>query len=281
MAAAASAALIAELDGAVRDGSPERRVQILRQVTDLFLSDADRLNETQISVFDDVLVRLIERVEARTLAHLSVTLSEIDTAPRAATRQLAFHDDALVAVPVLTKSNRLSEKDLIEIANTRGQQHLLAISGRETTSDRCLLNERFWRAALHLRVRCRGDQMAERAAIESVVRSTLAVEWGAVAPLKVDPASTPITAELAPALGGAADLSKVTAIDLAKLPEGFRLRRLIFQATRKGFAALRNRFKGNGDYLVFQLIQLIESFLASDRLNIPSLFHPDPLVDAT
>jgi uncharacterized protein (DUF2336 family) len=121
MAAAASAALIAELDGAVRDGSPERRVQILRQVTDLFLSDADRLNETQISVFDDVLVRLIERVEARTLAHLSVTLSEIDTAPREATRQLAFHDDASVAAPVLTKSNRLSEKDLIEIANTRGQ----------------------------------------------------------------------------------------------------------------------------------------------------------------
>jgi uncharacterized protein (DUF2336 family) len=135
MAAAASAALIAELDGAVRDGSPERRVQILRQVTDLFLSDADRLNETQISVFDDVLVRLIERVEARTLAHLSVTLSEIDTAPRAATRQLAFHDDASVAVPVLTKSNRLSEKDLIEIANTRGQQHLLAISGRETLNE--------------------------------------------------------------------------------------------------------------------------------------------------
>jgi uncharacterized protein (DUF2336 family) len=135
MAAATSAALIAELDGAVTGGSPERRVQILRQVTDLFLSDADRLNETQITVFDDVLVRLIERVEARTLAHLSNTLSGIETAPREAVRRLAFHDDALVAAPVLTKSNRLSEKDLIEIANTRGQQHLLAISGRETLNE--------------------------------------------------------------------------------------------------------------------------------------------------
>jgi uncharacterized protein (DUF2336 family) len=135
MAAATSAALIAELDGAVTGGSPERRVQILRQVTDLFLSDADRLNEAQITVFDDVLVRLIERVEARTLAHLSDTLSGIEMAPREAVRQLAFHDDALVAAPVLTKSNRLSEKDLIEIANTRGQQHLLAISGRETLNE--------------------------------------------------------------------------------------------------------------------------------------------------
>jgi uncharacterized protein (DUF2336 family) len=135
MAAATSAALIAELDGAVTGGSPERRVQILRQVTDLFLSDADRLNETQITVFDDVLVRLIERVEARTLAHLSDTLSGIEMAPREAVRRLAFHDDALVAAPVLTKSNRLSEKDLIEIANTRGQQHLLAISGRGTLNE--------------------------------------------------------------------------------------------------------------------------------------------------
>jgi hypothetical protein len=31
---------------------------MLRQVTDLFLSEADRLHENQISVFDDVLVQL-------------------------------------------------------------------------------------------------------------------------------------------------------------------------------------------------------------------------------
>lgn len=85
--------------------------------------------------------------------------------------------------------------------------------------------------------------------IESVVKPMLTVEWGAVTSLRLDPASTPITAELAPALGGAADLSKVTAIDLEKLPEGFRLQRLIFQAARKGFAALRHSFKGSEDYL--------------------------------
>lgn len=135
MAAATSAALIAELDSAVKGGSPQRRVNILRQVTDLFLSDADRLNEPQISVFDDVLVELIGQVEARTLAHLSDALSEIDTAPRDAVRKLAFHDDASVATPVLKKTTRLSEKDLVEIANTRGQQHLLAISGRETINE--------------------------------------------------------------------------------------------------------------------------------------------------
>jgi uncharacterized protein (DUF2336 family) len=135
MTNSASAVLIAELEGAVNGGSPERRVKMLRQVTDLFLSDADRLNEKQIGVFDDVLVRLIERMESRTLAQLSTTLSNSALAPKEIVRQLAYHEEASVAVPVLSKSNRISEGDLIEIANTRGQQHLLAISSRETLNE--------------------------------------------------------------------------------------------------------------------------------------------------
>lgn len=113
--------------------------------------------------------------------------------------------------------------------------------------------------------------------VETVVNPTLTVQWGQVETLRLDPATTPISADLAPALGGAADLSKVQAIDLEKLPEGFRLQRLIFQAARKAFAVLKSGFKGNEDFLAFQLIQLVEAFLKSNRLDIPSLFHQDPL----
>jgi type III restriction enzyme len=113
--------------------------------------------------------------------------------------------------------------------------------------------------------------------IESVVRPTLSVDWTKVGILTLDPASTPISAELAPALGGAADLSKVSAINLEKLPDGFRLQRLIFQAARKGFATLRGSFEGSESLLVMQLIRLVEDFLQSGRLDIPSLFHSDPL----
>ena len=131
MATAASTPLIAELEGVIKVGSPARQVQILKRVTGLFRSGADRLDEAQTDVFDDVLVRLIERVDAQTLAQLSVILSEIDLAPRRTVRQLAFHDSAAVAAPVLANSKCLSEQHLIEIANTRGQQHLLAISARK------------------------------------------------------------------------------------------------------------------------------------------------------
>ena len=113
--------------------------------------------------------------------------------------------------------------------------------------------------------------------IDTVVRQVLTVDWFQVEPLTLDPAQTPISAELAPALGGAADLSKVHAIDLEQLPDGFRLQRLTFQAAGKAFAALQGRFNGGRDYLVFQLIRLVEQFFASDRLHIPSLYHQDPL----
>jgi uncharacterized protein (DUF2336 family) len=132
MTEVASSALIADLEGAVAGGSSQRRIDMLRKVTDLFLSDADRLNEQQIEVFDDVLVRLMARVEARTLEKLSSTLSDVQSAPRDVVRRLAFHEEASVAAPVLSKSRRISDADLIEIAKTRGQQHLLAISVRET-----------------------------------------------------------------------------------------------------------------------------------------------------
>jgi uncharacterized protein (DUF2336 family) len=130
-----TSALVAELEGAALNGTSERRVQMLRKVTDLFLSEAARLTERHIDVFDDVLVRLMERIEAQALAQFSVSISDSTVAPRGVIRQLAYHEDGSIAAPPLSKSNRLSESDLIEIAGIRGQQHLRAISSRKTLSE--------------------------------------------------------------------------------------------------------------------------------------------------
>ena len=113
--------------------------------------------------------------------------------------------------------------------------------------------------------------------VETVVKPRLTIDWGETPPLALDPAGTPISAELAPALGGATDMGKVSTIDLEKLPDGFRLQRLVFQAARKAFAELSHGFSGTQEYLAAQLIGIVETFLQSDRLKIPSLFHSDPL----
>ena len=134
MAATASAALIAELEGAVDSRSPQRWAEILRQMTRLFLAEAHRLNEVQIGLFDDVFLRLMKGTDARALALLSDNLSGLSAAPRQAIRQLALHDDISVAGAVLRRSSRLLDRDLVEIANLRGEQHLLEISSRQTVS---------------------------------------------------------------------------------------------------------------------------------------------------
>ena len=123
--------LISELELAVRDGSHDKRVQTLRKVTDLFLADNDRLNNEQINVFDDVLTRLISRIETRALAELSERLAPIHNAPNEVVQKLARDDEIAVAGPVLMQSKRLGNADLIEIASTKGQAHLLAIAGRD------------------------------------------------------------------------------------------------------------------------------------------------------
>ena len=109
--------------------------------------------------------------------------------------------------------------------------------------------------------------------VDTIVKPALSVQRSQVSELELVPAKTVITAEMAPAVGGATDLSKTTNIDLSKLPEEFRKQRIVFQAARKAFDQLSGKFTGNREYLVFQLIRLVEEFLGSKKLVIPSLFH--------
>lgn len=86
--------LFDDLESALRSGSSEQRVAMLRRMSDLLLSDVDRLNEQQIGVFDDVLVALIERIEARTLLEVSQRLAPVAKAQIDLALNLARHTGA-------------------------------------------------------------------------------------------------------------------------------------------------------------------------------------------
>jgi type III restriction enzyme len=111
--------------------------------------------------------------------------------------------------------------------------------------------------------------------IDPVVREVLSVRWNEVAEITLDPATTLVSADLAPALGSASNMSQVRKIDLEVLPEEFRLQRLVFQAARKAFEELRGTYKGSPEYLVAQLVPLFERFYNSNRVVIPSSYHSD------
>lgn len=135
----ADLSIVDEVEAAINIGSAEKRLDAIRRVTNLFLASADSFNAEQIDLFDDVLERLIKTIEIRAiadvsarmaLAEMSLQLAPVAQAPPAVIRRLARNDEIAIAGPVLTESARLSTEDLVEIAETKGEPHLLAISGR-------------------------------------------------------------------------------------------------------------------------------------------------------
>jgi type III restriction enzyme len=114
--------------------------------------------------------------------------------------------------------------------------------------------------------------------IDSVLKTKLTIDWSKVPAIELDPANSPISAEMAAALGGQTDLGKVTEIDLLRFEGQFRLQRLLFLGARKAFEQFgKGRFKSNPEFLFLQLVQLVETFWRTNKVHIPDLFHQDDL----
>ncbi|MFK4508899.1 DUF2336 domain-containing protein [Bradyrhizobium daqingense] len=127
--------LLEELQAALSHGTVARRVETLRRVTDLFVGNAMDYSDDHVRVFDDVFQCLIEEIETSAKALLADRLAPIAAAPPGIIRALARDEVIEVSGPVLSTSERLDEATLIEIARTRGQAHLKAISLRRVLSE--------------------------------------------------------------------------------------------------------------------------------------------------
>ncbi|QOZ30638.1 DUF2336 domain-containing protein [Bradyrhizobium sp. CCBAU 53421] len=151
----AGQAIVDEVEAAIRAGSAEKCIATAKRVTDLFLISAGSFNSEQIELFDNVLERLVKTIELRALAEISARMALTDIseqlapvaqAPPAIVRRLASNDEIRIARPMLQESSRLSAEDLVEIAQTKSEQHLLAVAGRwwlkEVVTD-ALLARRF------------------------------------------------------------------------------------------------------------------------------------------
>ena len=131
----ASENLLVELQATLSHGTVARRVETLRQVTDLFIGGVIDYSDEQVALFDDVFQCLVDHIEVSARALLADRLAPIDSAPPRTIRTLALDDAIEVAGPVLSKSERLDEATLIEVARNKSQAHLKAISLRRVLSD--------------------------------------------------------------------------------------------------------------------------------------------------
>ena len=113
--------------------SSEKRRELLREVTDLFLDDDEAYSDVEREHFGAIMGRIAKDMEVAVRYDLAHTLAALPTAPHALIQQLA-HDEFTVANEVISKSPVLEDDDLIEIAHSKGQEYLEAIAVRETVS---------------------------------------------------------------------------------------------------------------------------------------------------
>jgi uncharacterized protein (DUF2336 family) len=127
----AARSLIPEIEDALQRGDAQKRGETLRRITSLFLDGSTVFNDEQVKLFDDVLLRLIAEIETKARAELSRRLAPLGNAPHNVMRRLASDDEISVAGPVLMQSPRLDAADLAQIASSKSQAHLFAISYRK------------------------------------------------------------------------------------------------------------------------------------------------------
>ncbi len=113
--------------------SSEQRRELLREVTDLFLAETDAYSEVEREHFGAIMGRIAKEMELAVREDLAHTLAALPTAPHALIQQLAY-DEFSVAHEVIAQSPVLADGDLVEIANTKGQEYLEAIAVRPTVS---------------------------------------------------------------------------------------------------------------------------------------------------
>jgi uncharacterized protein (DUF2336 family) len=116
-------------------GSAKPRLELLQNVTDLFVAGSSRFSGAEIALFDDILMRLTAEIEVEARERLAQRLAALADAPPRVIRQLAFDDEIAVAGPVLMASPQLSDADLVENAARKSQHHLYAIAQRLKLSE--------------------------------------------------------------------------------------------------------------------------------------------------
>ena len=114
--------------------------------------------------------------------------------------------------------------------------------------------------------------------IDHVYRPHLSLDWDKVKPLELNAAQTARIAELAPVVEGKPDITYIEAIDLERLGREFRTQRIIFEAARDVYDQMQKDWQGSKEFLLAQLVRLVEQFIRSDRITItPALFYQDEL----
>lgn len=127
---AAAGSHLEDLVSLARSRAEDSRRVLLDNMSDLFLSPANRLSERERILMTQIIERLLLEVEIEVRRALAERLAETESAPPELVALLA-NDEIAVARPVLLQSPLLHDADLIEVVKLRGREHRLAVAMRQ------------------------------------------------------------------------------------------------------------------------------------------------------
>ena len=114
--------------------------------------------------------------------------------------------------------------------------------------------------------------------IDHEYRPTLTLDLEKAKPILLDAYETPTLAELAPIIEGKPDVTRLSEISLRELGERFRTQKIIFSTASDIYEQMKATWKGSREYLLAQVIRLVEKYIESDKVRIdPPLFNQDNL----
>lgn len=114
--------------------------------------------------------------------------------------------------------------------------------------------------------------------IDTVFKPQLGLEMSQVKPLELDTMYVKEIVDLAPIVEGHPDITKISKINLEGLAREYRMQRIIFKTASEVFDQMKTTWQGSREYLLAQVINLVEQFIRSDKLIIqPPLFAQDEM----
>jgi type III restriction enzyme len=112
--------------------------------------------------------------------------------------------------------------------------------------------------------------------VEHVYVPRLSLDLARIPILELPAFSTVVQAELAPIMAGKPDITQLSEIDLQEIGKKLRLQRIVFETARDVYDEMKPTWTGTKDYLLGQVIRLVEAVMRSDRVRFtPAAINRD------
>jgi len=125
-----------ELTRIAAERSPEKRLELLHKVTDLYFEGFGKHSASESYLFNDIMEKIVELFSHDLKRQVSASLAVLPDFPTQIVKNFAEDEDIEIARPVLRNAVSLTEDDLVRLAERGSQAHLTAIASRSTVPEK-------------------------------------------------------------------------------------------------------------------------------------------------